>query len=150
MDEPPCQRWPSAFGLRPPLARLTALTGVATQLIGKDQIDYLRAISLETGDKEAIATVQTSPMLSKVGGTITVGEPSRCTISPNFIRCWNLDRGSSTTNHWSGGNQSAHQRMINRRLNDRASCLARQRPNEKETPKGKATFFYACSLKPRT
>ena len=54
---------------------------------------------------------------------------------PNFIRCWNLDRGSSTTNHWSGGNQSAHQRMINRRLNDRASCLTRQRPNGKETPK---------------
>jgi len=27
----------------------------------------------------------------------------------------------------SGGNQSAHQRMINRRFNDRASCFAQRR-----------------------
>ena len=35
---------------------------------------------------------------------------------PDPIRCWTLDRGSSTTNHRSGGNQPAHQSMINRRF----------------------------------
>jgi hypothetical protein len=35
---------------------------------------------------------------------------------PDLIRCWTLDRGSSATNHRSGGNQPAHQSMINRRF----------------------------------
>jgi len=35
---------------------------------------------------------------------------------PDLIRRWTLDRGSSTTYHRSGGNQPAHQSMINRRL----------------------------------
>jgi hypothetical protein len=40
-----------------------------------------------------------------------VGTNSRATF-----RCWPLDRGSSATNHRSGGNQPAHQSMINRRF----------------------------------
>jgi hypothetical protein len=32
------------------------------------------------------------------------------------IRRWLLDRGSSATHHWSGGNQPAHQSTINRRF----------------------------------
>lgn len=35
---------------------------------------------------------------------------------PDLIRRWTLDRGSSTTYHRSGGNQPAHQSMINRRF----------------------------------
>ncbi len=35
---------------------------------------------------------------------------------PDLIRCWTLDRGSSATKHRSGGNQPAHQSMINRRF----------------------------------
>jgi hypothetical protein len=35
---------------------------------------------------------------------------------PDSIRRWTLDRGSSATNHRSGGNQPAHQSMINRRF----------------------------------
>ena len=42
------------------------------------------------------------------------GEPS-FPLPAGFIRRWLLDRGGSAT-HRSGGNQSAHQSMINRRL----------------------------------
>ena len=43
------------------------------------------------------------------------GEPSY-PLPAGFIRRWLLDRGSSATHHRSGGNQPAHQSMINRRL----------------------------------
>jgi hypothetical protein len=38
------------------------------------------------------------------------------TISRIPFRRWTLDRGSSATNHRSGGNQPAYQSMINRRF----------------------------------
>ena len=43
------------------------------------------------------------------------GEPSS-PLSAGIIRRWILDRGSSATHHRSGGNQPAHQSMINRRF----------------------------------
>jgi hypothetical protein len=45
-----------------------------------------------------------------------------------YFRRWRLDRGSSATHHRSGGIQPAHQSMINRRFDDRASCPAQWRP----------------------
>ena len=47
---------------------------------------------------------------------------------------------------WSGGNQPAHQRMINRRLNDRASCIAQRRPRRKETPEEEGGNFLRLLL----
>jgi len=43
-------------------------------------------------------------------------ENPRFHYQPDLIRRWLLDRGSSATHHRSGGNQPAHQSMINRRL----------------------------------
>src|SRR5229473_256276 len=43
-------------------------------------------------------------------------ENPRFHYQPDFIRRWILDRGSSATYHRSGGNQPAHQSMINRRF----------------------------------
>jgi hypothetical protein len=43
-------------------------------------------------------------------------ENPRFHYQPDFIRRWILDRGSSATHHRSGGNQPAHQSMINRRF----------------------------------
>src|SRR6516165_4323809 len=48
------------------------------------------------------------------------------TIS-RVIRCWILRLRQLHDEPRSGGNQSAHQRMINRRFNDRASCFAQRR-----------------------
>ena len=42
-------------------------------------------------------------------------ENPRRLYQPDQIRCWPVDRGSSTTNRRSGANQRAHQSMINRR-----------------------------------
>jgi hypothetical protein len=55
-------------------------------------------------------------MLGKAGGTVAVRRTLASTISRIPIRCWTLDRGSSATNHRSGGNQPAYQSMINRRF----------------------------------
>jgi len=55
-------------------------------------------------------------------------ENPRVHYQPDIIRRWRLDRGSSATHHRSGGNQPAHQSMINRRFDDRASCPAQPRP----------------------
>ena len=65
----------------------------------------------------------THPKLGKAGGTVTARRTLVSTTS-RIIRRWLLDRGSSATHHRSGGHQSAHQSMINRRLDDRASNLA--------------------------
>ena len=46
----------------------------------------------------------------------------------------------------SGGNQPAHQRMINRRFNDRASCFAQRRLYCKGKRQRKATIFCARYL----
>src|SRR5271169_650896 len=43
-------------------------------------------------------------------------ENPRRYYQPDLIRRWTLDRGSSATHHRSGGNQPAHQSMINRRF----------------------------------
>ena len=43
-------------------------------------------------------------------------ENPRRYYQPDIIRRWKLDRGSSATYHRSGGNQPAHQSMINRRF----------------------------------
>jgi hypothetical protein len=50
----------------------------------------------------------------------------------------------------SGGNQPAHQRMINRRFNDRASCFAQRRLYCEGNAEREATIFCACYLKRRT
>ena len=55
-------------------------------------------------------------------------ENPRVHYQPDIFRRWRLDRGSSATHHRSGGIQPAHQSMINRRFDDRASCPARSRP----------------------
>ena len=55
-------------------------------------------------------------------------ENPRCHYQPDILRRWTLDRGSSATHHRSGGSQRAHQSMINRRFDDRASCPAQPRP----------------------
>ena len=55
------------------------------------------------------------PKLGKAGGTSRPGEPS-FPLPVGFHRRWLLDRGSSATHHRSGGNQPAHQSMINRRF----------------------------------
>ena len=49
-------------------------------------------------------------------------ENPRGHYQPDIFRRWRLDRGSSATHHRSGGSQPAHQSMINRRFDDRASC----------------------------
>ena len=51
-------------------------------------------------------------------------ENPRVHYQPDIFRRWRLDRGSSATHHRSGGIQPAHQSMINRRFDDRASCPA--------------------------
>jgi hypothetical protein len=43
-------------------------------------------------------------------------ENARFHYQPDIIRRWLLDRASSATHHRSGGNQPAHQSMINRRF----------------------------------
>jgi hypothetical protein len=43
-------------------------------------------------------------------------ENPRGYYQPDIIRRWQLDRGRSATYHRSGGNQPAHQSMINRRF----------------------------------
>ena len=43
-------------------------------------------------------------------------ENPRRYYQPDLIRRWKLDRGSSATHYGSGGNQPAHQSMINRRF----------------------------------
>src|SRR6516165_4748340 len=43
-------------------------------------------------------------------------ENPRRYYQPDLFRRWTLDRGSSATHHRSGGNQPAHQSMINRRF----------------------------------
>src|SRR5580692_5041241 len=55
-------------------------------------------------------------------------ENPRVHYQPDIFRRWRLDRGSSATHHRSGGIQPAHQSMINRRFDDRASCPAQSRP----------------------
>ena len=55
-------------------------------------------------------------MLSKAGGTVTARRTLEGHYQPDIIRRWKLDRGSSATYHRSGGNQPAHQSMINRRF----------------------------------
>ena len=56
-------------------------------------------------------------------------ENPRVHYQPDSFRRWPLDRGSSATHHHGpGGIQPAHQSMINRRFDDRASCPAQSRP----------------------
>ena len=55
-------------------------------------------------------------------------ENPRFHYQKDIFRRWSLDRGSSATHHRSGGNQPAHQSMINRRFDDCASCPAQSRP----------------------
>ena len=75
-------------------------------------------------------------------------ENPRRYYQPDLIRRWTLDRGSSATHYGSGGNQPAHQSMINRRFmivppalpsGGHAERLEKQPEN-----------FLACSLKRRT
>jgi len=67
---------------------------------------------------------------------------------PDLIRRWTLDRESSATHHRSGGNQPAHQSMINRRFTIVPPAL----PNGGRAEKldGEAQNIHACSLKRRT
>ena len=59
---------------------------------------------------------------------VTARRTLASTISRIFSETPRLDRGSSATHHRSGGIQPAHQSMINRRFDDRASCPAQSRP----------------------
>src|SRR4051812_23299631 len=88
------------------------------------------------------------PILGKAGGTVAVGRTLAGTISRIPIRCWTLDRGSSATNHRSGGNQPAYQSMINRRFLIVLPALPGSGHAEQLEQKSKDS--YACCLKWRT
>jgi hypothetical protein len=67
---------------------------------------------------------------------------------PDLIRRWLLDRGSSATHHRSGGNQPAHQSMINRRFMILPPALSNG--SHAEPLAEQARNFRACNLKRRT
>ena len=89
-------------------------------------LDALRSIADITKRRSSPTTIY--PKLSKVEARSRPGEPLASTISRIVSGRWPLDRGSSATHHRSGGIQPAHQSMINRRFDDRASCPAQSRP----------------------
>ena len=76
----------------------------------------IRVTLTHTKPREVTFQAKTHPKLSKAGGAVTARRTLVSTTSRNIIRRWPLDRGSSATHHRSGGNQPAHQSMINRRL----------------------------------
>ena len=75
-------------------------------------------------------------------------ENPRFHYQPDLIRRWILDRGSSATHHRSGGNQPAHQSMINRRFMIVPPALPSG--GHAEQLDGQAKIICACSLKWRT
>ena len=89
-------------------------------------LDALRSIADITKRRSSPTTIY--PKLSKAGGTVTARRTLASTISRIVSDAGPLDRGSSATHHRSGGIQPAHQSLINRRFDDRASCPAQSRP----------------------
>ena len=74
-----------------------------------------RLITEDTARRVAIPS-QHTPNAEQGWGHGHGQENPRGYYQPDIIRRWKLDRGSSATYHRSGGNQPAHQSMINRRF----------------------------------
>ena len=103
-----------------------ALPGRSPNTFKPLTLDALRSIADITKRRSSPAT-----LLSKTEQGWRHGhgqENPRVHYQPDIFRRWRLDRGSSATHHRSGGIQPAHQSMINRRFDDRASCPAQSRP----------------------
>jgi hypothetical protein len=92
--------------------------------------------------------VPSYPTLGKAGRHGHGQENPRIHYQPDLIRRWLLDRGSSATHYRSGGNQPAHQSMINRRFMIVPPALS-SRGNAEQLDK-RARYFRACCLKRRT
>ena len=102
---------------------------------------------LDTIAREITNPQGTHPKLGMSGGTVTARRTlysSTSRIYPTLL----LDRGSSATHHRSGGHQSAHQSMINRRL----MIVPPAMPSSGRTEQldARAKKFCACCLKWRT
>ena len=108
----------------------------------------LDALKLEHDIQGGQSHATTHPILGKAGGTVTARRTLVSTISRISSDAGLLDRGSSATHHRSGGNQPAHQSMINRRFMIVPPALPRG--GHAEQLERRARNFRACSLKRRT
>ena len=142
------------------LVRVGKLPTVATAAIARELTGFAWAIAQQAHppalDAPRVAGRQTEEVTFHQGAS-KAGQGRRHDhgqknprryYQPDRIRRWTLDRGSSATHHRSGGNQPAHQSMINRRFMSVPPAM----PNSGHAQQldKQATNFHACSLKWRT
>ena len=107
------------------------LAGFAWAIAKHVQIAVLDALKIHRADiKKRRSSPTTHLSKTEQGWRHGHGQENpRVHYQPDIFRRWRLgrrrlDRGSSATHRRSGGIQPAHQSMINRRFDDRASCPA--------------------------